>query len=84
MDYQELFNYMANNHDVLLLESEMNEIIYIVKQMLNNSEAHVETPNVNNNEGKKEFYCICKETVLQTICSETRLICPKCGGVIVQ
>lgn len=54
MDYQELFNYMANNHNVNLLESEMQEVISIVQRMLNNSEATVETPSVNDNEGKKE------------------------------
>jgi len=31
--YQELFDYFANEHNVLLLESEMEEIIYIVSKI---------------------------------------------------
>lgn len=58
MDYQELFNYMANNHNVNLIESEMQEVISIVQRMLNNSEATVETPSVNDNEAQKE---VCKK-----------------------
>jgi len=54
MDYQELFNYMANNHNVNLLESEMQEVIIIVKRMLNNDEAPNETPSVNNNEAQRK------------------------------
>ena len=50
MDYQELFNYMANNHDVNLLESEMQEIAIIVQRMLNNSEATGKIQQVNNND----------------------------------
>lgn len=68
MDYQELFNYMANNHDVNLLESEMQEVISIVKGMLNNDEAPIETPSVNDNEQKGKICnapeddgCYCKE-----------------------
>ena len=60
MDYQELFNYMANNHNVNLLESEMQEVISIVQRMLNNSEATFETPSVNDNEAQKKSCNNCK------------------------
>lgn len=33
MNYQELFNYMHDEHDLILLESEMQEIINIVNKM---------------------------------------------------
>jgi len=35
MDYQELFNHMHDEHDLILLESEMQEIIHIVNKMQN-------------------------------------------------
>ncbi|OPC36153.1 hypothetical protein [Elizabethkingia miricola] len=34
--YQELFNHMHNEHGLILLESEMNEIIHIVNKMQKN------------------------------------------------
>lgn len=34
MNYQKLFEYMANEHDVILIEQEMQEIINIVKEMI--------------------------------------------------
>lgn len=34
MNYQKLFDYMANEHDVILTEQEMQEIINIVKGMI--------------------------------------------------
>lgn len=33
MNYQELFNHMHDEHDLILLEEEMQEIIYIVNKM---------------------------------------------------
>ena len=73
MDYQELFNYMANNHNVNLLESEMQEVISIVQRMLNNSEATVEAPSVNDNEAQKkscQFYDTCKNPFKDEECIE--------------
>jgi hypothetical protein len=32
-EYQELFNYMSNQHDVTLLQQDMDEIIRIVQKM---------------------------------------------------
>lgn len=38
IDQQELFNHMAEQHNLTLLEGEMNEIIHLVIQGLNKSE----------------------------------------------
>lgn len=32
--YQELFNYMQDNHDVILLEQDMNEIFFICQKII--------------------------------------------------
>jgi hypothetical protein len=34
MDFQELFEYMSNEHGVILLESDMWEIVRIVREMI--------------------------------------------------
>lgn len=36
IDYQELFDYLYSNHNLILVQSEMDEIIYIVKKFLQN------------------------------------------------
>lgn len=36
MDYQKLFNYMSDEHDVILLETDMQEICNIVNEMQEN------------------------------------------------
>lgn len=46
---QELFNYMLDEHNVILLESEMDEIISICKR-INNSMSEGERQPVGNNE----------------------------------
>lgn len=61
MKNQKLFEYMSREHNVLLLESEMSEIIDIVKEII--FEAQVETPSVSDNEGEKklcQFYGNCE------------------------
>lgn len=42
MDYQELFNHMCDEHDLILLESEMQEIINIVNKMQETEEIKIE------------------------------------------
>jgi hypothetical protein len=53
MKEQKLFNHMRDAHDLILLESEMEEIIKIVKEII--FEAQVETPSVSDNETKKKL-----------------------------
>lgn len=79
MDYQELFNYMANNHNVLLLESEMNEIIHIVKQMLNNSDSPSERRADGSNSKAKE---VCPECNSDDFSIEPKTYnCQNCGHI---
>ena len=52
MYMQKLFNYMHDEHDVILLESDMFQIIDIVKEII--FEASDESLNVRDDEGKKE------------------------------
>jgi hypothetical protein len=40
MDYQELFNYMRNDHGVILLQTDMQEICNIVNDMQNKALKH--------------------------------------------
>lgn len=77
MDLQKLFNHMAENYDLILLDTEMFEIIDIVKEII--SDAQAESPTVGDNEDKKEnFRCSCGSNVRQG----TSNYCPKCGGRI--
>lgn len=34
MTYQKLFDYLYNEHEIILTESEMQELIFIVKEIL--------------------------------------------------
>ena len=46
MNYQELFNFMYNEHGIILIQSEMDDIIKIVDNMKNKS---YESNNSNSN-----------------------------------
>lgn len=54
MDYQELFNHMHNEHDVILLESEMQEIVNIVNKMQDDEETKLILEIEHNCEYYKE------------------------------
>ena len=52
--YQELFNHMSKYHDLILVQTEMDDIIDIVKSMLNNSSATKARAVTKNEQTKKE------------------------------
>lgn len=45
MNYQELFDHMAEEHSLILIESEMREIVIIVRKMLAQAEKAKEEQN---------------------------------------
>lgn len=62
MNYQELFNHMIDEHDLILLEEEMQEIIYIVNKMQDDEEIKlISEENHNCNDYKENdgalFFC---------------------------
>lgn len=57
MDLQKLFNHMAENYDLILLDTEMFEIIDIVKEII--SDAQAESPTVGDNEDKRLKCDVC-------------------------